>query len=77
MKNMQYKFKLNVLSPIHIGAGTEFKYGPYEYLNSKAKLNGKIVPTIKRINITEYYKKLYDENKEIFLNYSLLNIGET
>lgn len=54
---------LKPLSPIHISAGSDYQYGPYEYIRSKAKNNDKIIRLIKRINIPNYYKSL-DENKQ-------------
>ena len=60
---------MRILSPIHIGAGTNKKYGPYEYINAKAKFNKEIVPIIKRINIPEYYKTLSEEKKDELLEH--------
>ena len=69
MLQKMYKCDMSVLSPIHIGAGMDNKYGQYEYINSKAKFNGETVNTIKRINILEYYRSLSEDKKDELLEY--------
>lgn len=69
MQQKVYRCKMNILSPIHIGAGTDKKYGPYEYISAKAKFHKEIVPIIKRINLPEYYKSLPEVKKDELLEY--------
>lgn len=61
-----YNCQLKVLSPVHIGSGE--KYTASEYVKSKGKTkDGKILNTIKRIDVSGYYLDLDDNKKDEFL----------
>lgn len=57
---------IKVLSPVHIGSGE--KYTASEYVKSKAKTKrGKILDTIKRMDVSNYFLSLDDDKKDEFL----------
>ena len=69
------KCEIKVQSPVHIGSGE--KYTASEYVKSKAKnKKGDIVKIIKRMDVSNYYLSLDDENKdELLLNLSNPNFN--
>ena len=61
-----YNCQANVLSPVHIGSGES--YTASEYVKSKAKSKkGNILKVIRRINVSNYYLSLNDNQKDEFL----------
>lgn len=69
MEHYKYNCTLKTVTPIFIGAGSEYNYSPNEYIQRKARLKGKdtVVNIIKRIDISKYYKSLPDDKKDDFL----------
>lgn len=61
------KCKLKTITPVHIGSGEN--YSPSEYINSKAKLRGKKVDTIKRVDVSKLYSKLNDDEKDDYIHH--------
>ena len=59
------KVNIKVKSPVHIGSGD--KYGASEYIKGKGKFNKKIVDTIKRIDVSQYFLSLNDDDKDKFV----------
>lgn len=59
------KCKLKTITPVHIGSGES--YSPSEYINSRAKLKGKPVNTIKRVDVSKLYSKLDDDEKDDYI----------
>lgn len=67
-----YNCTLETKSPVIVAAGSEYQYGPQEYIFIKGKLNGNLVDLVKKIDITKYYKSLDEDKKEELLS-NLLN----
>lgn len=59
------KVKIITKSPVHIGSGES--YSASEFIQSKAKSQGKVIETIKRIDISEYFMSLDKKEQENFL----------
>jgi len=63
---MKYNYKLEILTPTHIGDGTS--YSNKEYYISNAKLNKtEPVKLINKVNLTEYIKSISPAQQEDFL----------
>lgn len=63
-----YNCTLKTKSPVIVAAGSEYQYGPQEYVFSKGRLNGNLVDLVKKIDITKYYKSLDEDKKEELLS---------
>ena len=63
-----YNCTLKTKSPVIVAAGSEYQYGPQEYIFTKGKLNGNLVDLVKKIDITKYYKSLDEDKKEELLS---------
>lgn len=63
-----YNCTLETKSPVIVAAGSEYQYGPQEYIFTKGKLNGNLVDLVKKIDITKYYKSLDEDKKEELLS---------
>lgn len=65
-----YNCTLKTKSPVIVAAGSEYQYGPQEYVFTKGKLkrSGTEIDLIKRIDITKYYKSLDEDKKEELLS---------
>lgn len=64
-----YNCTLKTKSPVIVAGGSEYHYGPQEYVFSKGKLkSGTEIDLIKRIDITKYYKSLNEDKKEELLS---------
>lgn len=63
-----YNCTLKTKSPVIVAAGSEYWYGPQEYVFSKGRLNGNLVDLVKKIDITKYYKSLDEDKKEELLS---------
>lgn len=79
MEHHKYNCTLKTITPIFIGAGSEYNYSPNEYIQRKTK---KGINIIKRIDISKYYKSLTDDKKDEFLvdiseqNFNLDNLDD-
>lgn len=63
-----YNCTLKTKSPVIVAAGSEYQYGPQEYVFTKGRLNGNLVDLVKKIDITKYYKSLDEDKKEELLS---------
>lgn len=62
-----YNCTLETKSPVIVAAGSEYQYGPQEYVFSKKPLKDRKIDLIKRIDITKYYKSLDEDKKKELL----------
>lgn len=62
-----YNCTLETKSPVIVAAGSEYQYGPQEYIFTKKPLKDRKIDLIKRIDITKYYKSLDEDKKKELL----------